>query len=131
MDNQAFVTWLGMVVVEMPTFATDARRLLSEDERHALIDRLAHNPQEGVVIPAGGGVRKTRVGLGSRGKRGGGRVIYFYRDPEMPLFLLALYAKNEKADLSAKEKALWRSLVKELVRTGRRRSAGQPSRPGV
>lgn len=45
MAETANVTWLGMVVVETASFAADARGLLTEDERHGLIDRLAWNPE--------------------------------------------------------------------------------------
>jgi hypothetical protein len=116
--------WLGVTVVEMPTFSADARRLPTEAERQEITDRLAYSPEEGVVIQGTGGIRKTRVGLAGRGKRGGGRVMYFYHDADMPLYLIALYAKNEKADLSAKDKALYRTLVQELVKAKKRRRAG-------
>jgi hypothetical protein len=111
------VARLGITVVELPTFVADARRLLTEEELHQLIDRLAYDPEQGVLIRGTGGIRKTRVAIGGRGKRGGGRVIYFYYDPERPLFLLALYAKNEKTDLSEHEKIKWRGLVKQIVRS--------------
>jgi hypothetical protein len=43
---------LGITVVELPTFAADARRLLTDQELHELIDRLAYDPEQGVLIPA-------------------------------------------------------------------------------
>ncbi len=122
---ERYVLVVGVVVGETEPFMKDARRLLTEDELTSLIDRLARNPEEGVVIPGTGGVRKTRVGLGGRGKRGGGRVIYFYHDETIPLYLLAIYAKNEKVDLSADEKAEMKDLVKRIVRSFKRhRQAG-------
>lgn len=64
-----------------------------------------------------GGVRKSRWGVGSRGKRGGVRVIYYYHNPTMPVFLLTIFAKNERDNLSQHDKQLLRQVVTEIVRT--------------
>ena len=58
---------------------------------------VADDPQCGVVIPGTGGVRKLRVAASGRGKRGGARVIYLFGGDDVPAFLLAVFAKNEKA----------------------------------
>lgn len=55
------------------------------------------------------------------GKRGGARVVYYFHDVEMPIFLLALYAKNEKSDLNAAEKKEFVALVKRLVAQWKRK----------
>jgi hypothetical protein len=49
------------------------------------------------------------------GKRGGARVIYFFHNAELPVLLLAIYAKNERSDLSAAEKKEFAGLVKSFV----------------
>ncbi len=64
-----------VTVVETPEFLAATRKLMPEEERSLLVDYLAHNPQEGDLIPGAGGVRKLRWGLEGRGKRGGARVI--------------------------------------------------------
>jgi hypothetical protein len=70
----------------------------------------------GVVIPGSGGIRKVRFGFGGRGKRGGARVIYLFGGDDVPVFLLAAFAKNEKADLTAAERtALGKLTAKILV----------------
>jgi hypothetical protein len=97
------MTWIS--VVETPTYLADAQRLLTEAERGAVIDTVARNPAVGVLIRGTGGLRKMRVGIGGRGKRGGGRVIYWFHSPGFPVVLLAMFAKNEAADLTAKERA--------------------------
>lgn len=56
------------------------------------------------------------------GKRGGARVIYFFHDAEMPILLVAVYAKNEKSDLSAAEKKEFAGLLKTFVAQWRRRN---------
>ena len=65
-------------VAETPTFARQADKLFSEDEKRAVIDFLAENPLAGDEVPGTGGVRKLRFGASGRGKRGGARVIYYF-----------------------------------------------------
>jgi len=86
-----------------------------------LIDYLAYNPAAGDLIPGAGGVRKLRWGLEGRGKRGGARVIYFYHDAEMPLFVLTAYAKNVRSDLSQADRNDFRALTGLLADAYRRR----------
>src|ERR1700755_2071078 len=86
-------------VVETPSYLVDAGRLFSADERKAIVDRLAADPTCGVIIPGSGGVRKVRFGFGARGKSGGARIIYLYSGASLPVFVLAVFAKNEKANL--------------------------------
>lgn len=91
-------------VVETPSYLGDAERLFTREERTAIVDEIAADPKCGVVIPGTGGVRKVRVGFGGRGKSGGARVIYLFGGYDVPVFLLAVFAKNEKANLTAAER---------------------------
>jgi len=75
---------------------------------------LAAHPLSGDLMPGTGGVRKLRWAVTGRGKRGGARVIYFVHSENLPLFLLTAYAKNARVDLSAKERAELKALVKEF-----------------
>ncbi len=68
-----------------------------------VISQLAADPQAGISL--GGGLRKVRVARRGSGKSGGYRVLHFYRAPDMPLFLLTVFAKNEKANIFRSEKA--------------------------
>ena len=77
-----------ITVVELDEFLAATRKLMNDEERAELVDYLAYHPTAGVVIPGTGGVRKLRWGLEGRGKRGGARVIYFFHDMDMPLYLL-------------------------------------------
>lgn len=106
-----------VTVVETPEFLAATRKLLSEDERAALLDHLARNPDAGDLIQGTGGLRKLRWAVEGRGKRGGARVIYFFHDVDIPLFALTAYAKNENANLSRKDRNDFRRLVKSLVET--------------
>jgi hypothetical protein len=75
-------------VAETAIYLAQAERLMSADERAALIDVLAQSPTLGDIIPGTHGLRKLRVPLAGRGKRGGGRVIYYFHDETVPIYLL-------------------------------------------
>ena len=89
--------------------------------RAELVWFLALNRDAGNIIPETDGVRKLRWALPGRGKRGGARVIYYYHNERIPLFLLTAYGKNEKANLSRAERNAMKRLVPVLV-------AGYPAR---
>jgi hypothetical protein len=80
---------------------------------------LAADPTAGALIPGGGGLRKLRIGLSGRGKRGGARVIYYYFNEDEPVFLLDVYAKNEADDLSAGELADLAAIAKAIAAAAR------------
>jgi hypothetical protein len=109
-----------ITVVEMDEFLAATRKLMNDEERAELVSYLACHPAAGVVIPGASGVRKMRWGLEGRGKRGGARVIYYYHDMEMPLYLLTAYAKNEREDLDQSEIRTMRKLVPALVEMNRK-----------
>jgi hypothetical protein len=92
-----------ITVVEMDEFLSATRKLMDDEERAELVEYLAYHPLAGVVIPGTGGVRKLRWGLEGRGKRGGARVIYYYHDIDMPLYILEAFAKNDRANLTRSE----------------------------
>jgi len=111
-----------VTVVETPEFLTRIDKLMTDGEREQLIAYLAANPIAGDLIPGTGGVRKLRWGLEGRGKRGGARVIYFYQKADLPLFALTIFPKNERADISQRDRNALRGLTKLLVDTYRRSS---------
>ncbi len=77
-------------------------RALGEEERDAIISFLANNPKAG-DFPGSGGLRKVRFAKPGKGKRGGYRTIHYYAADDVPVFLMALVAKGERADISAAE----------------------------
>jgi mRNA-degrading endonuclease RelE of RelBE toxin-antitoxin system len=89
-----------ITVAETAAYLSKAERLLSETERAALVDRIAAAPDTGSLIPGTGGLRKLRFGMEGRGKRGGGRVIYWFHSQRYPAVLLWAFAKNEADDLT-------------------------------
>ena len=91
-------------VVETPSYLKAAERLFSEEEREEIVSMVASNPECGDLIQGTGGFRKARVGRGASGKSGRARIVYMLRNERFPVFLIAAYAKNEKANLSKRER---------------------------
>jgi hypothetical protein len=110
-----------ITIAETESFQKKVINLLSSYEKNELIAYLAENPNSGVLIQGTGGIRKLRWARSGGGKSGGVRVIYFYHSAVMPLYLLAVFGKNEKANISAQEKKILAKLVKELVAYWRQR----------
>ena len=102
-------------VVETPEFLTQARSLLSEQERSELVDFLARNPAAGDLMQGTGGARKLRWGAKGKGKRGGARVITFYGGPAVPAFLLTAFGKGDRANLNRAERNDLRAILAHLV----------------
>jgi hypothetical protein len=101
-------------VAETPLFVRQADEVWDEEERHAFVSFIAANPEAGDVIPDTGGVRKLRWLRAGSGKRGGTRVIYFYHDTNRPLYLLMVYAKSRRENLTPDEKRAVRKLTMVL-----------------
>ena len=107
-------------VVETPSYLADAGRLFSSEERRAIVERLASDPTCGVFMPGSGGIRKVRFGFGARGKSGGARIIYLFSGASLPVFILAAFAKNEKANLSVAERNALAKMVATMIDSYRR-----------
>lgn len=121
MAYSAFIT-----VVETPSFLAAAGKLMGDEERFVIVNMVAEDPECGVLIRGTGGVRKVRVPLDGRGKSGGARVIYFFHDLDMPVYLLAIFAKNRKASLSQSEKAALKKATTTLVQIHKERRDAKP-----
>ena len=106
-------------VVELPEFIRRAQQLLSEGEVQLLVSHLAEFPQAGVLIEGTGGIRKIRWAREGMGKRGGVRVIYYFHSKRIPLYLLTVFGKSERADLSMAERIALGKFVKRLVDSSR------------
>lgn len=108
-------------VLETRHFSQAAAKVLSKEELEEAIWLIAQRPEAGVLIPESGGLRKLRVRRGGLGKRGGARVIYYFFDLDHPIYLLDVFAKNERADLSASERRKLRAVAEELKASIRRK----------
>jgi hypothetical protein len=99
--------------VETPEFLRRARAHLTEAERFALIDRIAASSETGTSL--GAGLWKLRSPRQGGGKRGGFRVVYVFGGVHMPIFLITLFAKNERDNLSPTELAAAAELSRALI----------------
>ena len=100
-------------VVELPEFLRRAKSIMRDEERAALVDFIAAHPQAGVSL--GGGLRKIRIPRAGGGKSGGYRPIYVFGGRHMLLFLVTVFAKNEKDNLTRAEQAAAVELSKALI----------------
>ncbi len=111
-----------LTIAELPEFIRAADKLLKASEREDIIRYLADHPKAGVLMEGTSGVRKLRWGRGGQGKSGGVRVVYYFYDDAMPLYLLTLFAKGDQTNLSRAERNELASLVKLLVHSGKGKS---------
>jgi hypothetical protein len=107
-------------VVETPAYLAAAKRILSEAERIHVVNIVAESPVAGSSL--GGGVRKMRVARSGGGKSGGARVVFAYWGEDIPVFLLTVFAKNEKGNLSRGERAALTKAAKRIAQDYRRRT---------
>ena len=101
-------------IIETPVFSRKSERLLTNSEREDFAVFISQNPTPGSVVRASGGVRKVRWVRSGSGKSGGVRVIYYNMLQQEELWLLTLYAKNEKSTIPAHEL----KLIKETIERG-------------
>ena len=100
----------------IPTSGYDrrVRKLLSPRERAAAELEIALAPTAWPVIRGTGGARKARAARGGRGKSGGARIIYYVVSRRRVIYLIDVYAKNEKENLTDAETREIRKLVAAL-----------------
>jgi hypothetical protein len=112
-------------VIETASFLRAVERTgLTEDETFEIVKTVSENPTIGDLIPGTGGARKWRVPMKGKGKRGGGRVISYFASEDMPVWLLDIFSKGEKIDLTARERAMLKQDLEKLAadyREGMRR----------
>ena len=100
-----------MVIFETSIFSKKITALLNDEEYRSLQNALIEKPQLGDIIQGSGGIRKVRCGATGHGKRGGGRVIYYWATTQNQIFMLYAYAKNEQSDLTKEQLAVLRDVV--------------------
>lgn len=100
--------------IETTAFSRKRAELMKDDEFQAFQSYLLLNHQEGDTISHSGGCKKIRWGREGMGKRGGVRVIYYLTGSGGRVYLLLIYRKNEKDDLSGREKAILKSIAQQL-----------------
>lgn len=100
-------------VIETPSFLSDCRAAgLTEAEASEIVAAISADPSAGDLIPGTGGARKLRFAGRGKGKSGGYRTVSYFAGSDIPVLLLALISKGERADLSQEER---NTLRKELA----------------
>jgi hypothetical protein len=103
-------------VVQMSAFRKNAEHLgLNDTEIMEIIDYFMQNPMAGTVIKDTGGARKIRFAFKGKGKSGGARIISFYTGVNIPVFLLNIYAKNEKINISKSEATALKAILNAIT----------------
>lgn len=102
-------------VVQLEEFIRRAKTLMSDDERERMVDFIAANPDGGTAL--GGGLWKVRFARPGGGKSGGFRTIYLFIGDDVPIFLMSVFAKNQKDNVTPAEKVALIELGKGLVKS--------------
>ena len=108
---------MNVFLVELPEFIRKSKKLFNVEEHDLLLSFLAIHPTAGVLNQGAGGVRKLRWATGNKGKSGGTRIICFYHNTAIPLFLLTAFSKSERENLTKAEQNELAGLMKILVAT--------------
>jgi hypothetical protein len=102
-------------VIETEGYLRDAKDAgMSENERAAAVDLVAANPETGDLLHGAGGVRKARLAGRGKGKSGGYRIVWYFGGGDIPVFLLTVFGKGEKANLTQSERNALRSMTAKL-----------------
>ena len=102
-------------VIETESYLRSAKDAkMSDEEMKSAVDLVATDPETGDVMQGTGGVRKARLAGRGKGKSGGYRIVYYYGGEDIPVFLLTVFGKNEKANLTQGERNALRSLTGTL-----------------
>jgi hypothetical protein len=103
-------------IIQTEAFAKAAKAAgLSESELFEIETRLSENPMLGELIVGTGGARKWRIAAKGKGKRGGGRVISFFAADDVPVFLLDVFTKGERINLTQAERNELRDILGGLA----------------
>lgn len=109
-------------VLETPIFLANCRAAgVTDAEREAIVNAIAADPKAGKVIEGTGGARKVRFARAGGGKSGGYRTIHYFGGDDVPVFLLQLYAKNERENLTMAQRNTLRSVLAEIAEDYRKR----------
>jgi hypothetical protein len=103
-------------VVETHSFRRAANAAgVTEAERLTIIDLVAADPTAGDLMEGTGGARKWRFAAKGKGKSGGYRIITFFAAQDIPVFLLDIFAKGEKVNLSKAERNELKGVLGKLA----------------
>lgn len=100
-----------MIFIETPIFTEDITKTLTDQEYTKLQQYLTLNPESGNIIPGSGGFRKLRWKIENKGKSGGIRIIYYLYKSDDLIYMIYVYKKSEKEDLTQSQIKLLKSVL--------------------
>ena len=100
--------------METKAFQERAKSRMTKEEVDSAVRMIAMDPTCGDLLRGTGGIRKVRFAVAGKGKSGGVRIIYYFHNEDIPVFMLAVFAKKEKADLKPSERKMLAVLAKKL-----------------
>ena len=109
-----------ITIVELPEYIRKSEKVLDAEERDKVLEHIARNPRTGTLVTGTGGIRKIRWARKGMGKRGGVRIIYFFYNENIPVFLITVFGKNEKTNLTKAECNELAKLTALLVKSHKR-----------
>lgn len=119
-------------VSKLHSFETAAKHAgLSEEEIFDIVTYLAENPTAGDEVQGTGGCRKVRFKGRGKGKSGGYRTITFYSGEDIPVYLITVFSKGERATLTGKEAAALKTITEKIVAVHKKRVAKLAERRGL
>lgn len=107
-----------ITVVELPEFIRRAKGRLTDEERADCVSMIAADPECGEIMRGTGGFRKVRFATRGRGKSGSTRIVYYFHNKSNPVFLMTVFAKNEKDNLTKAERNALVAVAKILTGYG-------------
>jgi hypothetical protein len=90
---------------------------MSEEDHAAAVDHVSRSPEDGDEL--GGGLFKIRVARPGRGKSKGWRILVGYRRRADTVYLLTVFAKGDKANLTKQELQVLKDLMKKEFEIGK------------
>jgi hypothetical protein len=92
---------------------------MNDAEMKAVVDHLSMAPDDGALMEGTGGARKLRAAGRGKGKSGGYRIVTYYCGKDVPVFLLDIYSKGDKTNLTKAERSTLREILAEVANTWR------------
>lgn len=106
-------------VVETEYYLGKARKILSEQQRDEVVTIVAQKPESGEMMQGTGGVYKFRyASQEGKGKRGGARIIHLPLAASGKVYLLDIFEKNDKVNLTKAERHEMAAIVKSMKGRG-------------
>lgn len=103
-----------MVFIETSLFSRLLPEHLDDEQYRRFQGWIMQRPDTGAVVRGTGGVRKVRWRSRGKGKSGGVRIIYYWARADHQIFLLTIYGKSEKENLTPQDLKRIATLLEEL-----------------